>query len=362
MGRELHKSILKNYLDRYVKKARKLLRGIEDTNMESLEAQFNRFVAYRTKVLNSHLLLTTAFIQKWVQKLNEEFVKLENGVAEHFFQLSALDESFLKSRIRSVENKEFRKILMRYYFYQFKETLINNAMENKLVTLQTKIDRSASLGKDMDERIIEIPLALEVAQLDHEGWVLDAGSALNFEFVRRLVPNQSASLIHFTQSANKEEMHPSNDRISYVFGDLRDLPFRDNQFNQILCISTIEHVGCDNSRYGASVETDSSSYLLAVKEMYRVLKPGGRLLLTFPYGKKQDFGWYHVLDKDETAAMIEQCQGASVQEKYYYYDSLWYEESADHEKHIKPETGVTNALAVLVLTKPKSQKVISKSV
>lgn len=51
--------------------------------------------------------------------------------------------------------------------------------------------------------------------------------------------------------------------------DARSLAFANNIFNTVISISVIEHV------YG---EDDS----LVMKELWRVLKPGGRLVLTFP--------------------------------------------------------------------------------
>jgi SAM-dependent methyltransferase len=46
------------------------------------------------------------------------------------------------------------------------------------------------------------------------------------------------------------------------------LPFADNTFDSVLCTSVLEHV--DNAEY-------------AVAEMARVLRPGGRLLITVPF-------------------------------------------------------------------------------
>jgi SAM-dependent methyltransferase len=46
------------------------------------------------------------------------------------------------------------------------------------------------------------------------------------------------------------------------------LPFRSNTFDTVLCTSVLEHV--DNAEY-------------AIAEISRVLKPGGRLLITVPF-------------------------------------------------------------------------------
>ncbi len=59
-----------------------------------------------------------------------------------------------------------------------------------------------------------------------------------------------------------------NDRATWlVQGDVQRLPFADNTFNRVIDCETIEHVPDDQS---------------ALREMFRVTQPGGRLLLTTP--------------------------------------------------------------------------------
>lgn len=53
-----------------------------------------------------------------------------------------------------------------------------------------------------------------------------------------------------------------------VAGDVHDLPFEDAVFDTVLCTSVLEHVS-DERR--------------VVSEMYRVLKPGGRVIVTIPF-------------------------------------------------------------------------------
>ena len=150
-------------------------------------------------------------------------------------------------------------------------------------------------GFTLDERIVEIPWV--VANLSPEGPVLDAGSALNHPLIlERVMPRvESLTITTFTEEEAHPELGPD-----YVTADLRGLPFEDASFETIVCVSTLDHVGMDNSDYG-SPETRSEDpdheVDLAMSELHRVLRPGGRLLVTVPYGRPEDHGWCRQFDE-----------------------------------------------------------------
>lgn len=83
------------------------------------------------------------------------------------------------------------------------------------------------------------------------GRVLDAGSALNHGHVldRVLV---DVNALHIVTLA-PEELAFTERRVSYVYADLRDLPYRDGYFTTVVSLSILEHVGMDNAIFG--VET-----------------------------------------------------------------------------------------------------------
>jgi SAM-dependent methyltransferase len=112
--------------------------------------------------------------------------------------------------------------------------------------------------------------------------------------------------------------------VSYVFGDLRDLDFRDSRFDSIACISTIEHIGMDNSMYAGPAEIarrgDPREFLLAVKELKRVLKPGGVLYITFPFGRYENHGWFQQFDSTLVDTLIEGFAPTSVSETIFQYE------------------------------------------
>ena len=67
--------------------------------------------------------------------------------------------------------------------------------------------------------------------------------------------------------------------------DARTLAFRNEVFDQIICISTIEHIGILSDTYNTE-QMDQRGDILAMSEMYRVLKKGGTVIVTLPYGNR----------------------------------------------------------------------------
>ncbi len=63
--------------------------------------------------------------------------------------------------------------------------------------------------------------------------------------------------------------------------DLLALPFADNSMESLSCMHVVEHVGL--GRYGDPLNPDGD--LAAMKELIRVLKPGGNLLFVVPVGQ-----------------------------------------------------------------------------
>jgi hypothetical protein len=72
-------------------------------------------------------------------------------------------------------------------------------------------------------------------------------------------------------------------------------------------VSTLEHVGMDNTGYGAEVaaEADPDAALAAAfSELRRVLAPGGRILVTVPYGRAERYDWLRQFDAADLDRLI----------------------------------------------------------
>src|ERR1700756_4062168 len=101
-------------------------------------------------------------------------------------------------------------------------------------------------GHKLDERLVEYPWLFSRLP-DGSGELLDAGSVLNHDFIlshERLVGKK------ITIMTLAPEGRSFWDRgINYVYGDLRQTYFRDDYFDYIVCVSTLEHIGLDNQRF-----------------------------------------------------------------------------------------------------------------
>jgi SAM-dependent methyltransferase len=156
-------------------------------------------------------------------------------------------------------------------------------------------------GVGVDERCIEYPWVL--AQLgERPERLLDAGSTLNHKFILEH-PALATKTIHIVTLA-PETTSFVDEGISYLFADLRNIPIKDSFYQVIVCISTLEHVGCDNTVYGGAAEDQPGDFSLVMGEFSRLLAPGGRLFLTVPYGVPKHYGRLRQFDRDLLAEVV----------------------------------------------------------
>jgi SAM-dependent methyltransferase len=219
-------------------------------------------------------------------------------------------------------------------------------------------------GLWLDERAVEYPWFFSHLP-SAEGKLLDAGSVLNYDYVlsHEKLRNKAVSIL--TLAPETECFWQRG--VSYVYGDLRDCCFRDNYFDWVVCISTLEHVGMNNTRFytrdGSKNERNPESQLDALLELHRVLKPGGALYLTLPFGRSADYGWLQVFDSSRVRTIFDVFRPQSLSATYFRYThSGWQVATAEEchdaryfdssrEEHCTTEVAAAEAVVCLELVK-----------
>ncbi len=94
--------------------------------------------------------------------------------------------------------------------------------------------------------------------------------------------------------------------------DARSAGLRDSAFDQVICISTIEHIGlaCDID--------DKRGDAKAMQEIFRILKKGGTAIITVPYGRgeKPDHRVYNKRALGKLAGSF-----SVARQEFYRYDT-----------------------------------------
>lgn len=205
----------------------------------------------------------------------------------------------------------------------FKFRYIKNMLDNQEIVKKFKNFESLpkKYGFALDERVVEYPwVLLKISELK-AGNLLDAGSSLNFQEILdyKNLENKKITILNL----NPEPDCFLQKGVSYIFGDIRSTPFKEGYFDCITCISTLEHIGMDNNvlyiKDAKYKEEGVFDFEKAVLELKRVLKNEGKILITVPFGRYKNFGWFQQFDSKMVARVVEVFQPKNYQIFYYKY-------------------------------------------
>ena len=91
--------------------------------------------------------------------------------------------------------------------------------------------------------------------------------------------------------------------LNSVAGDILRLPFADNTLDSVSCLHVIEHIGL--GRYGDPIDPLGS--VKAACELQRIVRPGGKLLLSLPIGRERVcFNGHRIHAPDSVLGMFAQ--------------------------------------------------------
>ena len=155
--------------------------------------------------------------------------------------------------------------------------------------------------------------------------VLDFGCAFK---VNCLSPTL-AELGFETYGIDIREFKFEHEHFSFRVADATALPFDDNFFDHVCAISVLECIGV-SGRYDVS-EDDTAGDVKALREIGRVLRPGGSFIMTVPYGPEAVVdGGHRIYNKTRLKELL---SGWTVNSaKYYALDKTGCWRSVSEEK------------------------------
>ena len=190
-------------------------------------------------------------------------------------------------------------------------------------------ERTDLLGS---ERSVEIPWVL--SKYRGEQRVLEVGYAhVEDRYVESLRHLGIPLLAGLDLAPGRPELA---DDFARVIGDARSPLFKPESLDLVLMISTIEHIGRDNTRYGVSLDRapeDDRPDIRAAQRVWEWLVPGGRMLLTVPFGRYEDHGWLINYDAEYLDSLIEGSGLSVLSETYCEHRGGWVECARDDVRY-----------------------------
>lgn len=188
-------------------------------------------------------------------------------------------------------------------YINFEEGYIPQTGENIVSDLQTTLVRNWKptfiyKGKHLPynrigynntgERAIEIPITLDfLATLDKKDKILEIGNTLSH------YENSLSEYIGIRprRIVDKFEVAIGVDNVDFM--DISS----EEKYDVIVSVSTVEHIGQgiepSSKAYGEQIQIrDREAPLKAIAKIYDLLAVGGKALITVPFGKLIDGGWY----------------------------------------------------------------------
>jgi SAM-dependent methyltransferase len=178
-----------------------------------------------------------------------------------------------------------------------------------------ELGAAAASTAGMTERVIEIPWV--ISRIRGERSVLDVGTVWALPVYLDAIRAAGVTDLWGVDLVAKPV---SGFRM--VQADVRALPFDDASFGLVTCISTLEHIGLDVSGYGGLAENERAGDVLALRELARVLAPRGRLLITVPFGRRQQLHWLRQYDQAAWDYLVSQTNLQTSALSYYRYGDV----------------------------------------
>lgn len=201
------------------------------------------------------------------------------------------------------------------------------------------------------ERLVEIPWAL--SQLPQSGAILDIGSceAVYIQYLEYI--SNAGVEVHLLDARDCHASLPG--RMRFHHSSLIGNGLSSSYFDAVMVLSTLEHVGLPH--YGQA--PFSLGDQLALAEIWRLLKPGGRAIITVPVGQSKIMGWYRQYDPQHLRALL---AGWNLQVCYWGYNQAAFVPISEREveafdyRDTMDGTARAGAVAGVIAIKPAGDR------
>jgi uncharacterized repeat protein (TIGR01451 family) len=215
--------------------------------------------------------------------------------------------------------------------------------------MPTKFFKS-QLRIDCNERIVEIPFVLQNLVSTTGMTILDFGCA---ESVLPIYLATQGAQVLGVDLREYDFEHPN---FRFCKGDFLNNDFSDAYFDAVVAVSSVEHVGLNV--YGSRAYESGDNKV--VREFRRVLKSGGVLILTVPFGKRYVDEELRVYDSQ----LITELTDGFVNTKRKFYrraveGTHWLGSSEEEcsESGVHPVTGVAGVACLVCKKGDQSGKI-----
>jgi ubiquinone/menaquinone biosynthesis C-methylase UbiE len=142
---------------------------------------------------------------------------------------------------------------------------------------------------------------------------LNGGKVIGIDIWNKMeIPGNSAE-----KAYENAEIEGVEDKVEFKFGNVLDIPFPDTTFDLVTSSSVLNNLH------------DMDEKLKALKEIYRVTKPGGRFLLVEPLRNLRGFftftpfAFWMLLKKDDWMSLLKQSNFV-INDYLYRYGVGWF--------------------------------------
>lgn len=197
-------------------------------------------------------------------------------------------------------------------------------MNETIKQMGRRFFRNEYLQKSANElevlpRVFEYPFALR--NWPQKGRVLEVGCTAS----SNILPIALAEKGYEVYGVDLRPFKAKSTNFGFIVCDARHLPFQEGCFDCVQSISTIEHIGLPSDLKGDSK---------AVREMIKVVKPNGSLIITVPFGKPDTLPDSRIYNAEEIKKLFADLR---VCEEEYAIENngIWFKTS--HEKAAKAD-------------------------